>query len=479
MRREQFLEFVGQLFLLQTGQAVQAHLEDFFRLRFGQAIARSRTNRIPRRASSGRDAPLPAAASNARTEPASQVSPNRRSRAICGVCEVRITSIMRSMLASATVRPSTICARSRALRSSKIVRRVTTSRRWRTNASSTSLQRQQARLAIDQRDHVDAERDLHLRLLEQVVQQHVGHRVLAHFDDDAHAVLVGLVAQTVGRNAFDDFFFVQVGDLLDQPRLVHLIRQLGDDDRFAPGAVDFDFGFRAHEDAAAAGAIRFENARRAVDDAAGREIRAGNVLHQHVQSDRRIVDQRHDRVDHFAQVVRRNIRRHADRDAGRTIDQQIRNARGQRAGFRFLLIVVRHEIDGVLVDVGEQIRGESLQAAFGVAHRRGGVAVDRTEVALPVDQRIAQREILRHAHERVVDGGVAVRMVFTHHVTDHARAFHVGAVPHVVGFLHAEQHAAMHRFQAVPHVRAGRGRRSRSWRNRDNSAAFRLRCLHE
>ena len=36
---QQQLVFVGQLFLFQPGQAVQAHFQDFLGLHFGQAIA--------------------------------------------------------------------------------------------------------------------------------------------------------------------------------------------------------------------------------------------------------------------------------------------------------------------------------------------------------------------------------------------------------------------------------------------------------
>ena len=37
-------------------------------------------------------------------------------------------------------------------------------------------------------------------------------------------------------------------------------------------------------------------------------------------------------VDHFAQVVRRDVGRHADRDARRTVDQQIGNLGRQDSG---------------------------------------------------------------------------------------------------------------------------------------------------
>ena len=57
--------------------------------------------------------------------------------------------------------------------------------------------------------------------------------------------------------------------------------------------------------------------------------------------------------------------------------------------------------------VPRSISDSSSSAAIGVrrhsvAHRRRRVAVARAEVALAVDQRIAQREVLRHPHHGVV-----------------------------------------------------------------------------
>ena len=78
------------------------------------------------------------------------------------------------------------------------------------------------------------------------------------------------------------------------------------------------------------------------------------------------------------------------------------------------------------------------------------------EVALAVDQRIALREILRHAHQRVVGRGIAVRVEFAEHVADHARALHrlgralrAEAQPHAV---HRVQDAPLHRLVAVADV---------------------------
>ena len=91
--------------------------------------------------------------------------------------------------------------------------------------------------------------------------------------------------------------------------------------------------------------------------------------------------------------------------------------------------------------------------AFGVAHGRRRIAVDRAEVALPVDERQAHGEILRHAHQRVVDRLVAVRMVFAHHVADHARRLHVFLVGRVPVLVHRIEDAPMHRLEPVARVR--------------------------
>ena len=120
-------------------------------------------------------------------------------------------------------------------------------------------------------------------------------------------------------------------------------------------------------------------------------------------------------------VVRRDRGRHADGDALRAVGQQIGERARQHDRLGLAAVVGRAEIDRVLVDAVEQQPRHLGQPRFGVAHRRRVIAVDVAEVALPVDQRIALREILREPHQRVVDRLVAVRMEFADHVADHAR----------------------------------------------------------
>ena len=99
---------------------------------------------------------------------------------------------------------------------------------------------------------------------------------------------------------------------------------------------------------------------------------------------------------HLAQVVRRDVGGHADRDAGRAVDQQVGQLGRQHGRLLLGAVVVRLEVDRLLVDVGQQLGGDRRQAGLGVAHRGGAVAVDRAEVALAVDERVAHREVLGH-----------------------------------------------------------------------------------
>ena len=74
-------------------------------------------------------------------------------------------------------------------------------------------------------------------------------------------------------------------------------------------------------------------------------------------------------VDDLAQIVRRDVGRHADGDALGAVDQQVREAGRQDLRLALGVVVVRLEIDGVLVDVVEQRIGDAGEPRLGVAHR--------------------------------------------------------------------------------------------------------------
>src|SRR5438874_2564362 len=307
------------------------------------------------------------------------------------------------------------------------------------------------RAAVDEGQHDDPEARLHLRVLVELVQDDLRDLAAAQFEDDPDALPVRLVADL--RDTLDLLLLHELGDLLDEGRLVHLVRQLADDDGLAPAPHLLGVRLRAQRDAAAAGRVRLANAAGAVDIAGGREVRPRHHLGQPLDRRAVVVHQHHERVHDLAQVVRRNVGRHADGDAGRAIDEQVRNARRQDDGLLLVLVVVRDQVDRVPVDVGQQLVGDPRHAGFGVAHGRRRIAIDRAEVPLPVDERIAQREVLDHPHQRLVDRRVAVRVELAHAVADDARGLLVTAIPHQAEELHRVQHAAMHRLQTVADVR--------------------------
>ena len=76
---------------------------------------------------------------------------------------------------------------------------------------------------------------------------------------------------------------------------------------------------------------------------------------------------------------------------------------------------------------------------------------------MPVNQGHPLLEILGHHHQRVVDGAVPVRMIFTHGIAHDTRAFPVGPVIANAQLIHIIERPALHRLEAVPHIGKGPG----------------------
>ena len=238
--------------------------------------------------------------------------------------------------------------------------------------------------AVDDGEHVDAEGVLESRVLVKLVDNDVGQRIPFQFYDDAHAVAVGFISD-IG----DPFYFFlvdQLGDLLDQPFLVHHVGDFADDDLFfARAFYRFDEGFAAHLNNAFALSIRLHDGLFAVNESGGRKIRAWDMFHQLPDGDIGIFNQLHQTIDDLAQIVRRNIGRHADGDPRGSVDKKVRDARRQDRRFFERVIVVGVEIDGFLINIGEHFLRQRGHANFGVAHRRGVIAIDGAEISLAVD----------------------------------------------------------------------------------------------
>ena len=181
---------------------------------------------------------------------------------------------------------------------------------------------------------------------------------------------------------------------------------------------------RAQAETAAPGLVSGSDRFRAVHhQRAGREIRPVEQLHQPGVLDLRIVDQFQRRIDHFGDVVARDIGRHADRDPARSVGEQIGEEAGKDLRLALFAVIGRDEIDRSLVQPFHQAQRGFGQARFGIAIGSGVIPVDIAEIPLPFDQRIPQREILREADHRIVDARIAMRVILADHVADHAGGF--------------------------------------------------------
>ncbi len=186
----------------------------------------------------------------------------------------------------------------------------------------------QAWLAVDQRHHVHAEGVLQLRLLVQVVEDHLGHFAALELDHEAHAGLVRFVLDVA--DALDFLLMHQFGHALLQRLLVDLVGQLVHDDGLSLAAVNvFKVAFGAHDHAPPSGAVTVLDAVDPVDDAGRGEVRCRDDLHQLIDGGIWVVQQVQAGVHHFVQVVWRDIGGHAHGDARRSIDQQIGQLAGQ------------------------------------------------------------------------------------------------------------------------------------------------------
>ena len=232
--------------------------------------------------------------------------------------------------------------------------------------------------------------------------------------------------------------------------------QLGHDETGAARAERLDGDLAAHLERAAALRVGILDAVEAHHDAARREVGPGHELHEVVDGRVGVLEQVDRGRDDLDEVVRGHVRGHADRDAGRAVHEQVRVGGGQHRGLLELAVVVRDEVDDVLVEVlGQRERGRR-EPGLGVA-RGGGAVIERAEVAVPVHERHPQREGLGETHERVVDRRVAVGVELSHHLADDAGALDVAAVgaqPHVG---HLVQDAPLDGLQPVARVgkRAG------------------------
>ena len=151
--------------------------------------------------------------------------------------------------------------------------------------------------------------------------------------------------------------------------------------------------------------------------------------------------------------MRRNFRRHANRNSIRPVHQQVRVPGRQHRRLCLRAVVVRIKIDRFFIQIFQQRRRNPRQPRFRVTIRRRRIAIHRPKIPLPIHQRSPHRKRLRQSHQRVIHRQVSMRMVFAHHFADDTSALArrpPRSQPHL---LHRVQNPPMHRLQPVAHVR--------------------------
>ena len=230
------------------------------------------------------------------------------------------------------------------------------------------------RLAIDDGEHDRAKVGLHLRHLVELVQDDFRVFIALEFKHDAHAIAVALVANV--RDAVNLFLVDQGGDIGNQLRLIHLERDLGDDDALAVFAKFLGKGLGAHLDRSTPAGIAIVDASAAKNQSTSREVRPGDDRQHFRQRDLGVGKHRNQAVHNLGEVMRRNVGSHADCDSRRTIEEQVGYDRGEELRFHFRVVKVGSEIDSFLVDIVHHAAGNLGQPSLGVTHRRRWIAID-------------------------------------------------------------------------------------------------------
>ena len=74
---------------------------------------------------------------------------------------------------------------------------------------------------------------------------------------------------------------------------------------------------------------------------------------------------------------------------------------------------------------------------------------------MTVYQCLSQVPVLGHVNQGTVNRTVAVRMVFSHCITDNTRTLTIRFVRCVIHFIHGVENTSLHRFETITYIRQG------------------------
>ena len=300
--------------------------------------------------------------------------------------------------------------------------------------------------SLSNRDHVHAERHLKIGVFIKVLQDFFRIRILFDFNYGAHSHAVGLIPNVADAGKKRLFLLCDAKDFLKRFCFIDLIWQFMHNDEAFPVFKRFNFCFCPHCQLAAPCFVCSANFLGVKKIGSGRKIRAWDNLHQFVKADVRMIHLSNHGIDCLVEIMRRDIRCKANRNAACPIHKQIREAARQQIRFLLRVVEIQAELHGILFDVSKKLQRKRRHACFRIAHRSCTVAIHRTEIAMPIHKRHLHIEVLRHAHHCIINRAVAMRMIFTKAIAHNARALPVRLVRCYAKAHHRVKDTALHRF---------------------------------
>ncbi len=216
-----------------------------------------------------------------------------------------------------------------------------------------------------------------------------------------------------------------------------------------------DIGLSSTHHSPATGAVSHLQIGGSIDNTAGWKIRTGDKFHQLINANLWIVDQRQSSRTHFLHIVRRNVGSHTHSNTQHAVHEQVRELSRQNMRLVVLTIVVLSKVNRVLFDIDQKLFCDAGKFSLGITHSSRCVAVHGTKVTLAVYKRVAIRKVLRHAHHGLVNCAVTVRVILSHHFSDHVGRLTEAGVGSEANRPHGVQNAAVDRLHAVTYVRQG------------------------
>ena len=139
---------------------------------------------------------------------------------------------------------------------------------------------------------------MQISILEKIVENQLGIGVFLELDSNAKTVPIGFVPYL--SNASHLIIDPYIVYLLDQDRLINLVRNLGDDDLLFSALQLFNLSSGTHHDATFTSLIGFLDLITALDNGSCREVWTRQKLHEFAHLGRRMINHIDNRVNNFS-----------------------------------------------------------------------------------------------------------------------------------------------------------------------------------